>query len=125
MRITSKGQVTIPQEIRERTGLLPNTEVEFVLEEYGVRIVKVRDARRPTRGAKAVEALRRGGGRGQHVDRRDHGTHARRVVSLVLVDSNLLLDVVIDDLALGAASVARPFPTSTSAHMRRSLATGC
>ena len=29
MRITSKGQVTIPQEIREKAGLLPNTEVEF------------------------------------------------------------------------------------------------
>ena len=29
MRITSKGQVTIPQHIRERAGLLPNTEVEF------------------------------------------------------------------------------------------------
>jgi len=29
MRITSKGQVTIPIEIREKAGLLPNTEVEF------------------------------------------------------------------------------------------------
>ncbi len=29
MRITSKGQVTIPQEIREKTGLLPHTEVKF------------------------------------------------------------------------------------------------
>lgn len=29
MRITSKGQVTIPQDIREKAGLLPNTEVEF------------------------------------------------------------------------------------------------
>ena len=29
MRITSKGQVTIPAEIRERAGLLPYTEVEF------------------------------------------------------------------------------------------------
>lgn len=29
MRITSKGQVTIPVEIREKLGLLPNTEVEF------------------------------------------------------------------------------------------------
>ncbi len=63
MRITSKGQVTIPQEIRERAGLLPDTEVEFVLEQNGVRIVKVHDAPRPTRGAKTVEALRRGGGR--------------------------------------------------------------
>jgi AbrB family looped-hinge helix DNA binding protein len=28
-RITAKGQVTIPQEIREELGLLPNTEVTF------------------------------------------------------------------------------------------------
>ena len=32
MRITSKGQVTIPQDIRERLGLLPNTDVEFAVE---------------------------------------------------------------------------------------------
>jgi antitoxin PrlF len=32
LRITSKGQVTIPQDIRERFGLLPHTEVEFVTE---------------------------------------------------------------------------------------------
>ena len=30
MRITSKGQVTIPQRLRERYGLMPETEVEFV-----------------------------------------------------------------------------------------------
>lgn len=29
MRITSKGQVTIPKRLRERIGLLPNTEVVF------------------------------------------------------------------------------------------------
>ena len=29
MQVTSKGQVTIPQEIRNRLGLFPNTEVEF------------------------------------------------------------------------------------------------
>jgi AbrB family looped-hinge helix DNA binding protein len=37
MRITSKGQVTIPMEIWEKLGLLPDTEVEFEL---------TRDARR-------------------------------------------------------------------------------
>ncbi|MBM4410334.1 MAG: AbrB/MazE/SpoVT family DNA-binding domain-containing protein [Chloroflexi bacterium] len=62
MRITSKGQVTIPQAIRERAGLLPNTEVEFVFEKNGVRIIKARTSRRPTRGAMAVESLRRAGG---------------------------------------------------------------
>jgi AbrB family looped-hinge helix DNA binding protein len=63
VRITSKGQVTIPQEVRERAGLLPNTEVEFVLERDGVRIVKARAPRHPTRGERAVALLRRGGGR--------------------------------------------------------------
>jgi AbrB family looped-hinge helix DNA binding protein len=29
MQITSKGQVTIPQEIRNRLGLLPHTKVAF------------------------------------------------------------------------------------------------
>ena len=31
MRVSTKGQVTIPQEIRNRLGLLPYTEVEFEL----------------------------------------------------------------------------------------------
>jgi AbrB family looped-hinge helix DNA binding protein len=30
VHITSKGQVTIPQAIRERYGFMPDTEVEFV-----------------------------------------------------------------------------------------------
>jgi AbrB family looped-hinge helix DNA binding protein len=40
MRITSKGQVTIPIEIRERMGLLPNTEVRFEVAGNTVRIVR-------------------------------------------------------------------------------------
>ena len=40
MRITSKGQVTIPQHIRERYGLLPHTEVEFVEDAGTVMICK-------------------------------------------------------------------------------------
>lgn len=31
MRVTAKGQITIPQEIRERLGLLPRTEVDFAV----------------------------------------------------------------------------------------------
>lgn len=63
MRITTKGQVTIPQDVRERTGLLPHTEVEFIVEADGVRIVKAPSAKRPTRGAMVVEALRRSAGK--------------------------------------------------------------
>jgi AbrB family looped-hinge helix DNA binding protein len=38
MRITSKGQVTIPIEIREKMGLFPDTEVEFQIKGDTVRI---------------------------------------------------------------------------------------
>lgn len=36
MRITSKGQVTIPQAIRERAGFLPGTELEFTIGDDGI-----------------------------------------------------------------------------------------
>lgn len=58
MRITSKGQVTIPQEIREKAGLLPNTEVEFILEGDSVRIVRASSAKKETRGEEVVRRLR-------------------------------------------------------------------
>jgi AbrB family looped-hinge helix DNA binding protein len=48
MRITQKGQVTIPQDIRERLGLLPYSEVEFELDGDSVRLRKAR--RTQTRG---------------------------------------------------------------------------
>jgi AbrB family looped-hinge helix DNA binding protein len=56
MRITSKGQVTIPIEIRERLGLLPHTEVRFEVEGSAVRIV--REERPGGRGARLLERLR-------------------------------------------------------------------
>ena len=40
MRVTTKGQVTIPQHIREKLGILPATEIEFVEEKDRVYIVK-------------------------------------------------------------------------------------
>jgi len=61
MRITSKGQVTIPVEIREKAGLLPNTEVDFVLERGGVRLVKVKATARGGRGAEVIRRLRGSG----------------------------------------------------------------
>lgn len=56
MKITTKGQVTIPVEMRERLGLLPNTEVEFVVEGGQAVLRKLRRSRR--RGAKVVAHLR-------------------------------------------------------------------
>ena len=57
MRITTKGQVTIPQDIRERLGLLPHTEVEFEIDGDSVRI---RPARRSTARGDALIARMRG-----------------------------------------------------------------
>lgn len=56
MKITSKGQVTIPLAIRQRAGLLPETEVEFTLQGAAVVLRKVRGVRR--RGARLVQAMR-------------------------------------------------------------------
>lgn len=61
MKITSKGQVTIPADIRERLGLLPKTEVEFVLRGNSVVLTK---ARRGTPGGKRLVSELRGRGRG-------------------------------------------------------------
>ena len=58
MRITSKGQVTIPLEIRERLGLMPETEVEFRVEGNAVRLVKAHSRVRQTRGGSVVGRLR-------------------------------------------------------------------
>lgn len=45
MKITSKGQVTIPQAVREKAGLLPHSEVEFVVNARGEVVI------RPLKGA--------------------------------------------------------------------------
>lgn len=58
MRITSKGQVTIPQDIRQKAGLLPHTDVEFEFDGQTVRIFKSKDSPRQGRGARIVEHLR-------------------------------------------------------------------
>jgi AbrB family looped-hinge helix DNA binding protein len=37
MRVTTKGQVTIPQHVREKLGITPATEIDFI-EEKGKNI---------------------------------------------------------------------------------------
>ena len=39
MRVTERGQVTIPKSIRERFGFEPETEVEFVVKDDAVLLV--------------------------------------------------------------------------------------
>lgn len=57
MRITSKGQVTIPLAIRQKMGLLPNTEVDFVIKGNCVQIVKATNSDR-SRGKELIARIR-------------------------------------------------------------------
>ena len=56
MRLTTKGQVTIPLAIRERLGLLPLSEVRFDIVGDSVRIRKARSSQ--TRGRAMLARLR-------------------------------------------------------------------
>ena len=40
MKIGERGQVTIPKQIREQYGLMPNIEVEFIPEKTGILLRK-------------------------------------------------------------------------------------
>ncbi|PZV34040.1 AbrB/MazE/SpoVT family DNA-binding domain-containing protein [Mesorhizobium kowhaii] len=43
MRVTTKGQVTIPKQIRDHLGIGPGSEVEFVATDEGARLVAVNE----------------------------------------------------------------------------------
>ena len=62
MRITIKGQVTIPQAIRDAAGFQPGTEVDFVMGDDGLVRVIPSDQSRAERAAelKGVIARLRG-----------------------------------------------------------------
>ena len=59
MRVTSKGQVTIPKEIRHRHGIRAGSEVEFVEQGKDV-VVRRQDSEAPAPGKDAFAA---------HIDR--------------------------------------------------------
>ena len=43
MRVTTKGQVTIPKQIRDHLGIGPGSEVEFVATDEGARLVAINE----------------------------------------------------------------------------------
>jgi AbrB family looped-hinge helix DNA binding protein len=58
MRVTTKGQVTIPQPIRDYLGIRPHTDVDFILSDKHVFLVKASPARGKSRYAKVVGILK-------------------------------------------------------------------
>jgi AbrB family looped-hinge helix DNA binding protein len=58
MRITSKGQVTIPAQIRKQAGLLPLTEVNFEFDGKVVRILRAETHTKEGQGSRLITHLR-------------------------------------------------------------------
>lgn len=56
MRVTSKGQVTIPKEIRDHLGIGPGSEVDFVESDGTVLLVSLDDEQAQRRREKAILA---------------------------------------------------------------------
>ncbi len=56
MKVTTKGQVTIPMEIRDQLGIHPGAEVDFVVEGNVVRIVPIKRAN--AQGRDVIERMR-------------------------------------------------------------------
>jgi AbrB family looped-hinge helix DNA binding protein len=56
MRVTSKGQVTIPIDIRDKLGIQPHTEVRFVVRK-GVVVLEKAPGRGPTKRPSRGEAI--------------------------------------------------------------------
>ncbi|HUB36232.1 MAG TPA: AbrB/MazE/SpoVT family DNA-binding domain-containing protein [Solirubrobacteraceae bacterium] len=59
MRVTRKGQVTIPLPVRRALGIQPGSEVEFDLDEHGARLLVD-----PDRAAEEIRRMR-GAGEGE------------------------------------------------------------
>lgn len=47
MRISERGQITIPKALRERYGLTPETEIELIPEDGGIQLRKKRGSPHP------------------------------------------------------------------------------
>ena len=57
MKVTSKGQITIPRALRQLHGLTPKCEVEVVDQPGGVLIIK---ARKLSRGKRVLALMLKG-----------------------------------------------------------------
>ena len=56
MRVTTKGQVTIPRNVREILGITPETEVEFI-EENGRFYIAKANSRKATKKFKKLRGI--------------------------------------------------------------------
>lgn len=64
MHLTAKSQVTVPKRVREALGIGPGSNVDFTIDDVGVRLIRV-EPERPgeTRGERFVRKLEEAGRR--------------------------------------------------------------
>jgi len=58
MKITSKGQVTIPNEFRHKYGLLPHMEVEFKERKGNLCLIRAKKGPGDARGEQIIRRMR-------------------------------------------------------------------
>ena len=64
MKLTEKCQVTVPKQVRDRLGLSPGSEVHFLIDGAGARLVKAEPAPEgESRGQRLVRLLQEAGRR--------------------------------------------------------------
>lgn len=56
MRVTEKGQVTIPKHVRNRLGIKPGSEVDFIVSDKGVTLVSLEGDEAAKRRAESIRA---------------------------------------------------------------------
>jgi AbrB family looped-hinge helix DNA binding protein len=61
MRVTAKGQVTIPKKLRDRLGIKPGTAVEFRLNTQGEVVLSRVEGKRPRSKLAKLRGILRGG----------------------------------------------------------------
>jgi antitoxin PrlF len=66
MKVTTKGQVTIPQEFRNRLGIQPGAEVEFSIDGEALKITPVKKVNETAR--RLVQRLRGSASLGMSTD---------------------------------------------------------
>lgn len=66
MRISERGQITIPKQLRDRFGMNPDVEVEITPTEHGLLIQKRTASRHPVERVYAI--LDRGGSTDDYIE---------------------------------------------------------
>ena len=65
MKITSDGQITLPPELTEQLGFLPNTEIEYMIEG---NVLLLRKREKPDKGNTLISLMKGSANTGMTTD---------------------------------------------------------